>query len=146
MFVVDTNVLIYAADEDAPAHGVCLELLENWRRQQSVWYTTWGVLYEFLRIATHPRVLRMPWTAKKAWTFVDAMLGSTALSLLVETDRHAAVVEQVLLEVPHLCGNVIHDAHTAILMREHGIRRIYTRDTDFHRFPFLEVVDPLAVS
>ena len=28
-------------------------------------------------------------------------------------------------------------------MREHGVRRIYTRDTDFHRLPFLEVVDPL---
>jgi len=27
-------------------------------------------------------------------------------------------------------------------MREHGIRRIYTRDTDFHRFPFLEPIDP----
>lgn len=145
MFVVDTNVLMYAADEDAPAHGVCRELLENWRRQQSVWYTTWGVLYEFLRVATHPRVLRMPWTAGKAWAFVDAMLGSTALSLLVETDRHAAVVEEVLREVPHLGGNVIHDMHTAILMREHGIRRIYTRDTDFHRFPFLEVIDPLAM-
>ena len=35
------------------------------------------------------------------------------------------------------------DAHTAVLMREHGVRRIYTRDTDFHRFPFIEVVDPL---
>jgi predicted nucleic acid-binding protein len=29
-------------------------------------------------------------------------------------------------------------------MREHGIRRLYTRDTDFHRFPFLDVIDPLA--
>jgi predicted nucleic acid-binding protein len=29
-------------------------------------------------------------------------------------------------------------------MREHGVRRIYTRDADFHRFPFLEVVDPLS--
>jgi predicted nucleic acid-binding protein len=27
-------------------------------------------------------------------------------------------------------------------MREHGIRRICTRDADFHRFPFLEVIDP----
>jgi predicted nucleic acid-binding protein len=36
------------------------------------------------------------------------------------------------------------DARTAILMREHGIRRICTRDTDFHRFPFLEVIDPLT--
>jgi predicted nucleic acid-binding protein len=31
-------------------------------------------------------------------------------------------------------------------MREHGIRRLYTRDTDFHRFPFIEVLDPLAAS
>jgi predicted nucleic acid-binding protein len=29
-------------------------------------------------------------------------------------------------------------------MREHGIRRICTRDTDFHRFPFLEVIDPVT--
>jgi hypothetical protein len=29
-------------------------------------------------------------------------------------------------------------------MREHGIRRIYTRDLDFQRFPFIEVLDPLA--
>jgi predicted nucleic acid-binding protein len=35
------------------------------------------------------------------------------------------------------------DALTAILMREHGIRRICTRDTDFHQFAFLEVIDPL---
>jgi len=54
------------------------------------------------------------------------------------------VAEQVIGELPHLAGNLLHDAHTAILMREHGIRRIVTRDTDFHRFSFLETVDPLA--
>ena len=144
MFVVDTNVFVYASDADAPAHNRCLQLLEEWRRQRSAWYTTWGVLYEFLRITTHPRVLRSPWNATKSWSFVQAMLASTTLSVLVETDRHADVAGQVLQEVPQLGGNVVHDAHTAILMREHGIRRIYTRDTDFHRFPFLEVIDPLT--
>jgi predicted nucleic acid-binding protein len=54
------------------------------------------------------------------------------------------VAGQVLAELPHLAGNILHDSHTAILMREHGIRRICTRDTDFHRFPFLEVIDPLT--
>jgi predicted nucleic acid-binding protein len=29
-------------------------------------------------------------------------------------------------------------------MREHGVGRIYTRDTDFHRFPFLQPIDPVA--
>jgi predicted nucleic acid-binding protein len=32
-----------------------------------------------------------------------------------------------------------------VLLREHGIARICTRDADFHRFPFLTVVDPLRV-
>jgi predicted nucleic acid-binding protein len=64
---------------------------------------------------------------------------------LTETSRHAEVAAEVWKEVPALRGNVLHDAHTAILMREHGIRRIYTRDMDFHSFPFLEVVDPLAL-
>jgi len=46
--------------------------------------------------------------------------------------------------MPLLSGNLLLNAQTAILMKEHGIRTIYTRDTDFHRFPFLEVVDPTA--
>lgn len=61
------------------------------------------------------------------------------------TPRHRADVEAaVIREIPHISGNIIHDARIAILMREHGIKRIYTRDTDFHRFPFLEPVDPMA--
>jgi len=143
VFVVDTNVLVYAANEDAPAHRRSRQMLEEWRRQRSAWYTTWGVLYEFLRIATHPRVLRAPWTARKAWNSVDAMLASPVIGVLAETDRHAGVADQVFRDIPHLSGNLLHDAHTAVLMREHGVRRIYTRDTDFHRFPFIEVVDPL---
>jgi len=50
----------------------------------------------------------------------------------------------VVAEVPGLAGNLWHDAETAVLMREHGIRRICTRDTDFHRFPFVEAVDPMT--
>ena len=59
------------------------------------------------------------------------------------TPRHAAVLVQTLNELPDVSGNLFHDLHTAVLMREHGISRICTRDTDFQRFPFLTVVDPL---
>ncbi|HSA62446.1 MAG TPA: TA system VapC family ribonuclease toxin [Nitrospiraceae bacterium] len=146
MFVVDTNVLVYAADEDSPAHLQCRRLLEQWRHQHSAWYVTWSILYEFLRISTHPKVLRTPWVAGQAWQFIEALLASPGLEVLVESDRHAAVAEHVLRDVPSLAGNLFHDAHTAVLMQEHGVRRIYTRDTDFHRFQFLEVIDPLRAS
>ena len=142
MFVVDTNILVYAADQDSVFHRQCYEQMEKWRGQAPAWYTTWGILYDFLRISTHPRVFRKPWTAVQAWGFVEALLASPGLCILVPTERHAEVAAQVVKEVPHLSGNLVHDAHTAILMREHGIKKIYTKDTDFHKFSFLETVDP----
>ena len=144
MFVVDTNVLVYAADRDSQFHERCRRLLEESRRQASAWYLTWGICYEFLRVTTHPRVFRKPWNAKKAWGFVEALVASPSLGFLVPTDRHGDVAGEVFGELPHLSGNVMHDAHTATLMREHGIKTIYTRDTGFHRFPFLEPRDPTA--
>ncbi len=144
MYVVDTNVLVYAADADSPFHDRCYELLQTSRTETTAWYITWGICYEFLRVTTHPRVFRKPWTASQAWSFIGAILVSPSLGILIATDRHAAVAATVFKEIPHLGGNLMHDAQTAILMREHGIKTIYTRDTDFHRFPFIEPMDPVA--
>lgn len=143
MFVVDTNVLVYAADADAPEHGPCRSALEGWRLSRTPWYLTWGIVYEFLRVVTHPRVLRRPFDTADALSFLDAVLASPSVSILTETARHLEVLTEISDEVALLAGNLYHDAHTAALMREHGIRSIVTRDTDFHRFGFVEVVDPL---
>jgi uncharacterized protein len=132
LLAVDTNVLVYAADADSQFHRPCRDWLERQR-----------ALYEFMRVTTHPRVMRRPWSAPAAWEFVVALLASPGLAILVPTQLHADVAGQIISELPHLAGNLLHDAHTAILMREHGIGRICTRDTDFNQFPFLEVVDPL---
>ena len=146
MFVVDTNVLVYAADVDAAEHDRCRALLDTWRAQSGAWYLTWNVCYEFLRVVTHPRVFRRPWPARSANEFLAAVQASSSLAMLLPTERHARVLHDVITEIPHISGNLVHDAHTAVLMREHGIRRIYTRDTDFHRFDFIEPVDPLTAT
>jgi toxin-antitoxin system PIN domain toxin len=145
VIAVDTNVLVYAADSDSPFHTPCRNWLERQRARPDAWYTTWSILYEFLRVTTHPKVMRRPWTAHGAWKFIAALLESPGFSVLVETDRHADVARDVIGELPELSGNLIHDAHTAILMREHGIVRVCTRDTDFARFPFVEMIDPVRL-
>src|ERR1700736_74315 len=71
--------------------------------------------YEFLRETTHPRVMRQPWSAPAAWQFVTALLASPGFAVLVPTQRHADVAGEVIMELPHLCGILLHDAHTAIL-------------------------------
>lgn len=143
MFVVDTNVLVYAANTSCPEHTACHRLLQKWRHQPSAWYVTWGILYGFVRVTTHPRVLPKPWDAGSAWRFVDSLLDSQGLRVLIETDRHSKMIAEVSRETSELRGNLVSDLHVAVLMKEHGIRRIYTGDRDFHRFPFLKVLDPL---
>lgn len=143
MLAVDTNVLLYAADQDAEAHAACRQRLNEWRVDPTPTFLTWNVCYEFLRVSTHPQVLRAPWHPSDAWRFLDVLLDSPGFALLRPTDRHQAVLAQTLSELPDVRGNLMHDLHTAVVMREHGVSRVCTRDTHFHRFPFLEVVDPL---
>jgi predicted nucleic acid-binding protein len=76
---------------------------------------------------------------------VDSLLVSPSLQVLAPGLRHREVARRTFAELGDLKANVMHDASTAILMREHGVPTIYSRDTDLHRFPFLEVVDPMAI-
>lgn len=144
MSVIDTNILIYAADRDSRFHDRSRSLVEEWRESAAPWYLTWGILYEFLRVTTHIRVLREPWTLEEAMAFVDALLAAPAGGVLVPTGRHADVLGEAVSELPELSGNIVHEVTTAVLMREHGIRHIYTPGLDFHRFPWVEVMDPLS--
>ena len=143
MLALDTNVLLDSANEDSEFHAPCRRLLSQWLEDSADVFLTWNVCYEFMRVTTHPRYLRSPWTPRHAWQFLEALLHTPGFELLTATPRHAEVLAQTLAEIPEARGNLIHDLHTAVLMREHGVRHICTRDRDFGRFPFLEVVGPL---
>ena len=142
MFVVDSNILIYAASERAPEHSRARAVIESWRLQGNPWFITWGILYEFMRVMTHRRATEAPLTSAQACQFIDA-LNAGGQRILLETDRHWKILSQTLEQFPGLRGSILHDVHTAVLMREHGLRRIYTQDTDLHKLSFLEVIDPL---
>lgn len=144
MLLFDTNVLVYAADADSPFHARCRDRVSQARRDASPAFVTWGICYEFLRVTTHPRAPAFPWTPAAAWGYLESLVAEPAFDVLTATPRHAAVLTQTLAEMPDLRGNVMHDVHTAVLMREHGVSRICTRDADFHRFPFLTVLDPMG--
>lgn len=146
MFVVDTNILIYAANESCPEHARGRERLQRWRLHPSAWFVTWGISCGFICVVTHPRVLPHPWPVTSAWRFVEALIVSPGLGILTETKLHDDVCTEVAKEIPQVAGNFIADLHIGVLMREHGVKVICTRDADFHRFPFLEVRDPLQTT
>lgn len=142
--VLDTNVLLYAVEETSDLREPCRRLLDRARRGPSPTFLTWSVCYELLRVSAHPRVSRSPLTSSAAVSFILSLMNSPGFQMLVATPRHAAVLKNTVEEFPELRGSVMHDLHTAVLMREHGINRVCTCDRHFRRFPFLTVVDPMS--
>jgi len=143
MFVVDTNLLLYAVNPDSNEHQVALAEVERYREGAQLWFLTWGIVYEFLRVSTHRAVFDRPLSLERAWSWIEALRAGHGFRILSETERHADVVRELSARHPRLAGNPVHDLHTAALMLEHGIAEIRTADTDFHQFPFLRVLNPL---
>ncbi len=71
-------------------------------------------------MASHPRVYRHPWSSLSAWSFLKSLVETPAVSLLTPTQRHAAILQQCLNELPEARGNLMHDLHTAAFMRDMG--------------------------
>jgi toxin-antitoxin system PIN domain toxin len=141
--VIDTNLLLYAANRDGPEHRPARAFLDSVRQSAGVWYVTEGIGYEFLRVATHSRVFATPLTAVEALRFWEALLAWPAIALLSASAQHWRVLRGLIATQHAPAGNLFFDLRTAALMREHGIRTIYTADADFHRIKEIEVVNPL---
>ena len=144
MFVVDTNLLLYAVNPDAEEHEQAYALIESWRRDDRRWYVTWNIVYEFLRVSTHHKVFGRPLSLVQATEWLASLMRSPNVAVLTPTDRHVDILAELTARHPRLRGNLVHDMHTVVLMREHGITEIRTADADFHQFRFLTVVNPLG--
>ncbi len=141
--LVDTNILLYAANPASAEHRAARAEIERLRRGTSPWFLTWGIIYEFLRVATHSAVFDRPLTASSATLFVRRLIESPSLGVLQETDRHLPILEGEVKQSPEISGNDLHDLHVVVLMREHNLQTIMTADRGFRRFKKIRVIDPV---
>jgi uncharacterized protein len=141
--VVDTNVFLYAANVDAPEHAAARRFVSRIGATAEPWYLTDGIAYEFLRVATHPKVFPTPLTWDEAMSFLRPLVEVETVTMLQATERHWGLLEDVLRPLQHPSGNLFFDVRTVVLMREHGVKRIYTTDADFLQFDAIESVNPL---
>lgn len=143
--VIDTNLLLYAANADCEEHKASRKFLTRLLEAPGQCYLTEGICYEFLRVSTHHKVFPRPLKASNALAFLGAVLDRPGVSVLSAGPNHWRMLEQVLSEMPSLAGNLCFDLRTVTLMREYGIVRIYTADTDFLQFKGIEVTNPLTL-
>ena len=103
----------------------------------------WATTMAYVRIATHPRIFAEPLTPAEALDNVEALLSLPRVRPIGEADGFLATYRQATEGIAAR-GNLVPDAHLATLLRQHGVRRLYTNDTDFRKFPFLEIRDPFS--
>jgi uncharacterized protein len=137
----DVNVLVYAANESTSQHASALAWVEDTLSGTETVAFAWPVLTGFVRVVTNRRVLQRPWDAEHALAVVDGWLAQPAATVVHPTDRHLAVLRDLLVPLG-TAGNLTSDAHLAALAIEHGAT-LCSADVDFSRFPGLSWVDPL---
>jgi toxin-antitoxin system PIN domain toxin len=136
---VDTNVLVYASNSDDHLHAHAVELVQRLAEGPELVYLFWPVLLGYLRIVTHPGILSNPLSPTIAMRNVEALLDRPHVRAPGEVDGFWSVFRSTAGERPR--GNDVPDAHLAALMRQHGVRLIYTRDRDFRRFDGIDARD-----
>lgn len=80
--LLDTNILIYAADTGAPQHIASNGLLQSARNPSTVLYLTSQILCEFYSIVTNPRRIAAPYSPSEALEAISALLALPGIRVL----------------------------------------------------------------
>ena len=141
-YSIDTNILIYASDESSHQHEKARAFLQKCADNPDLLFLTWHTLFAYQRIATHPGIFAKPLSPDVALSNIKGLLGLPRVRVICEEANflhdYIAATKGI-----HARGNLVPDAHLATILRQHGVKRIYTPDTDFRKFDFLEAVNPL---
>jgi predicted nucleic acid-binding protein len=138
--IVDTNVLVYALDADAPQHGAARALLETARDAPATLFVTSQILCEFYSIVANPRRVPNPRSAADALAAISDLLAFLHV-LPVPADTADRLLD--LLRRHPVTGSEVFDVHIAATMQANGVGRIYTFNVaDFGFFRELLIVTP----
>ncbi len=141
-YAIDVNLLLYASDKSGPWHAKAISFLEQRTADPELFCIAWITLMSYLRISTHPSIFVQPLTPGEALQNVSALLQLPQVRTLAEAEGFLDIYAEFSGTFP-VRGNLVPDAHLAALLKQHDIRVIFTADTDFRKFGFLDVRYPL---
>lgn len=133
MKLVDTNVLVYAADRSAAQHETARSWLEGSLNSGERLLFPWLSLVGFIRIMTHRSIMANPLTGEQAIESVEHLLDASG-SIMAVPDRNHLGRMGALLAATATGGNIVNDAHLAAIALQYDAA-VVSFDNDFSRFP-----------
>lgn len=140
---VDTNILLYAANEDAPEHAVCKNFMQTIVDAPADWVVADQVYFELYVALRNPKVMERPMSAAEASDHVSTVRNELGI-------MHCGYRSECWNQAVH-CMRAedfpfrrTHDAVLAAALLAHGVKVFYTRNTkDFVAAGFDQVVNPV---
>jgi len=140
---LDTNILLYAGNEDAPEHGVCKALLQKVVSDPADWIIADQVFLELYRALRNPKVMSHPLSAGDAVRHLSILRDEMGI-------MHCGYSPECWNGLMNRLGKDdfparrTHDAVLAGTLLSHGVKTFYTRNTkDFVDAGFQKLINPI---
>ena len=140
---LDTNVLLYALNEDCPEHSHARNILEQIQDEPQLWIFSDQVFYELYGAIRNPSVLSRPRSAQEAANIVDFLRNKTGCLHCSPDTRLWPKIFHKLSEKTFSRHRTF-DAVLAYTLIQNNVHTFYTRNTkDFEDFGFVKLLNPI---
>jgi uncharacterized protein len=139
---IDTNVLLYAQNQDCPEHEAAAAFLVECADRADIAVCEL-VLMELYQLLRNPAVVTRPLDGPQAAEICQTFRRNRRWALI----ENAPVMKDVWMvaATPGIARRRLFDARLALTLRHHGVDEFATRNiNDFNNFGFSRVWDPIA--
>jgi toxin-antitoxin system PIN domain toxin len=142
-YSIDVNIFVYASNPgDKDYQQQAISFLDEKLNESELLFLPWMTFMSYQRITTHPSVFPIPLTPQEAWKNIEDLLTLPQVRMIGEEEGFSDHYLQITSGL-HVRGNLVPEAHLAAIMRQHGVKTTYSTDSDFRKFDFLKVINPL---
>jgi predicted nucleic acid-binding protein len=140
---LDTNILVYAADEDSIEHKAASAVVDEMLANPERWILADQVLFEFYRAIRSSRILRNPLSAPEAALRLQFLQSESGVArCCYGLDQWDGVFSH--LSERGTPAARTHDVVLGVTLKSNGVKRFFTRNTkDFHSMGFPELINPI---
>jgi predicted nucleic acid-binding protein len=144
--LLDSNILIYAANGDSPFYKKAVEVIRKYLH--TGFFLSDLNLIEFFQVVTDGRKTPEPFSPKEAFTYIKKLVAVPEVHVLrTQTLAELLAIEAICEEMIELGIRrfEIYDYLIADCMRKNKVKMIITGNQgDFKKFGFIEVINPFA--
>lgn len=141
--LIDTNVLVYAADTTAAFHEPSKQLRDRGMRGELSLAVSPQVLMEFFAVVTNPRRVEHPRSPEEARAEIDKYVHAAAIRKIHPGNDILGRALTLMEQHPQVTRQDIFDLFLVATMFANGVTCIYTYNQEhFTRFEGIEVLTP----